>query len=53
MANKNRVHDTLKTKKNKIRRIEKELVSNPNNSSAKKALEFWKTHDRKVKNGRK
>jgi hypothetical protein len=38
-----------KTRKNKLRRIEKELLRNPNNTSAKKALEFWKTHDRKIK----
>jgi hypothetical protein len=44
-----KVHDILKTKRNKIRRLEKELKSNPNNVSAQKALEFWKSHDRKVR----
>lgn len=42
-------HNIAKTKANKIRRIEKELKNNPNNLSAKNALEFWNTHDRKVK----
>lgn len=44
---KNREHDVKRTKANKIRRIERELKNNPNNTSAIKALEFWKTHDKK------
>lgn len=31
----------LKTKKNKLRRINKELKKNPNNTMARKSLEFW------------
>lgn len=48
-----RTHDTAKTKANKIKRLEKELKTNPNNISAKNALEFWKTHDRKEKKHKK
>ena len=42
-----RVHDIYKTKANKIRKITAELKKNPNNVSAQKSLEFWKTNDRR------
>lgn len=48
MANK-KVHDIKRTKENKIRRIEKELKTNPNNSSARQALEFWMKNDKRDK----
>ncbi len=38
-----------KTKRNKIRKIEKDLKRNPNNTSAKKSLEHWKTIGKRVK----
>ena len=49
MANKSREHNVSKTKENKIRRIEKELKTNPNNTKARESLEFWKTHARREK----
>lgn len=49
MAKKSREHDVKKTKANKIRRIEKELKRNPNNTKARESLEFWKTHDKRDK----
>jgi hypothetical protein len=50
MATTHRVHDIFRTKANKIRRAKKELLSNPNNSSVKKSLEFWETNDKKARN---
>lgn len=38
-----------RTKANKVRKLTREVKKNPNNVNAKKALEFWQTHDRKVK----
>ena len=50
MAGKSKkTHELSRTRNNKIRRLEKELTKNPSNLSAQKALEFWRTHDRKVK----
>lgn len=50
MTKKNRTHDVQRTKANKIRKLTRELARNPNNKSAQNALEFWKTHDRRVRN---
>ncbi len=38
-----------KTQANKIRSLEKELAKNPNNTSVREALEFWKTTGKKQK----
>jgi hypothetical protein len=48
-----KVHDFKRTQANKIRRLTKELARNPNNLSAQKALEFWKTHERKERRHKK
>lgn len=53
MAKKSRDHDVKKTKANKIRRIEKELKINPNNTRARESLEFWKTHEKCERRRRK
>lgn len=42
-----------RTKANKIRKLTKQLAENPNNESVRKALEFWQTHDKKVRTHKK
>ena len=42
-----------RTKANKIRKLTKQLRLNPNDQGAKKALDFWQTHDRKTKKHRR
>ena len=41
------------TRRNKIRKIERELEKNPQNSSAKKSLEHWKTVGRRDKHSKR
>lgn len=38
-----------RTKDNKIRKLRIQIEKNPNNTNAKKSLEFWLNHDRKKK----
>jgi len=38
-----------RTKKNKIRKLEKQLKTNPNNKSVQESLEYWKTAGKRDK----